>query len=98
MYQTTSSYETPNHPRLDEGINVIGAPTTSVGTMQCYWRQPTYVFKPGVPCCRPACAWFLKIVSVWMSACVCVCVCMCVSLPPRLLITSGMIWCDMNPI
>ena len=31
----------------------------------------------------PACAWFLKIVSVWTSVCVCVCV------PLRLLITSG---------
>ena len=30
---------------------------------------------------RPARAWFLRIVSVWMYVCVC--------LPPRLLITSG---------
>ena len=46
--------------------------------------------------------WFLKIVSVRMSVCVCVCVCVCVfvcvCLPPRLLITNGMIWHDMNPI
>ena len=32
---------------------------------------------------RPAFAWFLKIVSLWMSVCVCVCVyvCMCVPAP-----------------
>ena len=41
---------------------------------------------------RPVCTWFLNIVSVWMS------VWMHVSaLPPRPLITSGMMWCDMNP-
>ena len=34
--------------------------------------------------------WFLKIVSVRTSVCVCVCVCVCS--PPRLLITSDMIW------
>ena len=39
-------------------------------------------------------AWFLKIVSVRMSVCVCVCVC-----PPlRLLITSGVMWHDMDPM
>ena len=27
-----------------------------------------------------------------MCVCLCVCVCMCVSPPPRLLITSGVIW------
>ena len=42
---------------------------------------------------RPAGAWFLKIVSVQMSACVFVHVS-----APRLLITSGMMWCDMDPI
>ena len=36
----------------------------------------------------PVYAWFLKIVSVRMSVCVCVCP------PPRLLITSGVMWCD----
>ena len=56
--------------------------------------------------CRPARTWFLKIVSMQMSACVCLCVCVCVCvcvrarMPPRLLInTSGvmyMMWtsCD----
>ena len=57
-------------------------------------------------------AWFLKVVSVWTSVCVCVCmcvcvrvcvracvcVCVCVCLPPRLLITSGMMWHDMDSI
>ena len=26
-----------------------------------------------------------------------VCVCLCVCPPPRLLITSGVIWCDIDP-
>ena len=49
----------------------------------------------------PAHTWFLKIVSVWTSVCVFVCVCLlcaCVCPPPRLLITSGMMWRDKNPI
>ena len=32
-----------------------------------------------------------------MSVCVHVCVCVCVCLPPKLLITSGVMWHDMNP-
>ena len=35
-----------------------------------------------------------KEVSVWTSVCVCVFVC----LPPRLLITSGMMWREMDPM
>jgi len=43
--------------------------------------------------------WFLEIAFVRdMSMCVCVCVCVCVCPPPRLLITSGVIWCDMEPL
>ena len=45
---------------------------------------------------RPARAWFLEIVSVRKSVCVCVCLCVC--LPPRLLITSGVMWRDMDLI
>ena len=58
----------------------------------------------------PALAWFLKIdpvriVSMCVCLCVCVCVrvyvcmcvCACVCLPPRLLITSGMMWHDVDP-
>ena len=41
-------------------------------------------------------AWFLEIVFVRMSVCVCVFACVC--LPPRLLITSGVMWHDMDPI
>ena len=44
---------------------------------------------------RPAHAWFLKIVSVRTS--VCMCACMCVCPPPRLLITGGVMWRDMDP-
>ena len=50
-------------------------------------------------------AWFLKIhpvriVCMCMCVCVClrVCVCVCVCPPPRLLITSGMMWRDIDPI
>ena len=32
-----------------------------------------------------------------MSVCVYVCLCVCMPLPLRLLITSGMMWCDMDP-
>ena len=44
---------------------------------------------------RPVCTWFLTIDPVQIvSMCVCVCVCP----PPRLLITSGMMWHDIDPI
>ena len=39
-------------------------------------------------------AWFLTIVSVRTSVCVFVCAC----LPPRLLITSDVMWHDMDPM
>ena len=45
---------------------------------------------------RPARAWFLKIDPVRTSVCVCVYVCVCVCPPPRLLITSGVMWCDID--
>ena len=41
---------------------------------------------------RPARAWFLSIASVRKLQYVCVC------LPQRLLITSGMMWRDIDPI
>ena len=44
-----------------------------------------------------ACAWFLRIASVCECLYACVCVFACVSVP-RLLITSGMMWCDIDPI
>ena len=43
---------------------------------------------------RPAHGWFLKITSVQTSVCVFVCVC----LPLRLLITSGVMWHDIDPM
>ena len=45
---------------------------------------------------RPARALFLEIVPVRTSVCVFVCVFVCP--PPRLLITSGVMWHDMDPI
>ena len=43
---------------------------------------------------RKARAWFLKIDPVRTSVCVCVYVCVCP--PPRLLITSDVMWCDID--
>ena len=43
---------------------------------------------------RPTRAWFPKIDPVRTFVCMCVCVCVCP--PPRLLITSGVIWRDMD--
>ena len=44
----------------------------------------------------PARAWFLRIVTVRESMRVCLRACVCP--PPRLLITSGMMWCGIEPI
>ena len=41
--------------------------------------------------------WFLKI-DFCVDVCMFVCLCMCVYPPPRLLITSGVMWRDMGPI
>ena len=47
----------------------------------------------------PARAWFLKVEPVRIvSMCVYVCVCLRVCPPPRLLITSGVMWHDIDPI
>ena len=40
-------------------------------------------------------AWFLKIDPVRI-VCMCVCLRVCVCPPPRLLITSGVMWCDID--
>ena len=41
-------------------------------------------------------AWFPEIDPVRTSVCMCVCVCLCVCPLSRLLITSGVIWHDMD--
>ena len=51
--------------------------------------EPILLFKPGA-CGRRPRAWFLEIVLVRALVCVSVCP------PPRPLITSGMIWCDIG--
>ena len=58
--------------------------------------QDITVIKPGAR--RPAHVWFLRIASVRVYACVCVFACVCVCPPPRLLITSGVMWCDIDPL
>ena len=61
---------------------------------------PVNIFRPRMP-------GFLKLlwfalwcvcVCVRVRACVCVCICVCASvcLPPRALITSGVIWCNIG--
>ena len=61
------------------------------------------LFKPGMR--RPVASWhapqwFIRIASVreCLYACVCVYVCVyvCVCSPPRLLITSGVMWCNID--
>ena len=59
----------------------------------CTLIQTVDLFKPAA-----AHAWFLEIALVCMSVCLDVCVCVCVSPPPRPLITSGMIWCDIDHV
>ena len=46
----------------------------------------------------PARAWFFEIDPVRERLYVCLRVCVCVCPPPRLLITSGVMWRDMDPI
>ena len=54
-------------------------------------------------CAESQCACVCVCVCVCVCMCVCVCVhacmyvCACVYLPLKLLITNGVIWCDMNP-
>ena len=49
-------------------------------------------------CLQPAHTWFLRIVSVHKCLYACLHVCVCVCLPLRLLITSGMMWHDIDPM
>jgi len=44
---------------------------------------------------RPTCAWFLEIAFVHN---VCMCACVCVCPPTMLLMTSGVIYCDKEPL
>ena len=58
---------------------------------QARWPQaPGRLMMPG----------FLELLlsaNVCMHVCVCVCVCVCVP-APNFLITSGVMWCDIDPI
>ena len=47
---------------------------------------------------QPARAWFLRIVSVHECLYACVFACVHVCPPLRLLTTSGVMWCDVDPI
>ena len=67
---------------------------------QCKNNSCKLIFKPGACGLLAARAWFLEIGLVRVSVCVCVCVSVSVSVsvcpPPRPLITSGVIWCDID--
>ena len=62
------------------------------GTMYKYLTERN-ILKPGMH--RPQAGMCLISYDCF---CADVCMCMCVCLPPRLLITSGVMWCDMNTI
>ena len=59
-------------------------------------------FTPGTHRLQAVAPGFLKLflcgVCMCVFVCMCVCVCVCVSPPLRLLITSGIIWHDIDPI
>ena len=52
----------------------------------------------GSSVCVYTCVCVCVCVCVYVCVYVCACVCVCLCLPPRLLITSGMMWRDMDPI
>ena len=52
------------------------------GKLSNHWSKIKYIF-----------AWFLRIASVRECLYTCVFACVCVCPPPRLLITSGVMWC-----
>ena len=58
------------------------------------------IFKPGVPATGQCVPGFLESflsANVCMHLCLRVCVCVFVCPPPRLLITSDVMWCDIDP-
>ena len=57
---------------IDKWLQVINY-TMSVTSLRKY-RIKMFLHQARA-CHRPACTWFLKIISVPMSVCVCVCVC-----------------------
>ena len=52
--------------------------------------------------CMCVCVCVCVCVCIFVCVCICVCVCVylcvCVCLPPRLLISSGVMWCDIYPV
>ena len=58
------------------------------------------VIKPGVPAAGQSAPGFFKLILCGSSVCVCLCMCVCVCVcpPPMLLIISGVMWRDIDPI
>ena len=59
-------------------------------------NQP-YLFKPGASAEGQCVPGFLELL-LSANVCMLVCVFACVCVPPRLLITSGVMWCNIDPI
>ena len=65
--------------------------------LNCYLKVYRSVFKPDA--CRPQAGACLVSWNFFCAdVCMCVYVCVCLCPPPRLLITSGMMWRDMDSI
>ena len=51
----------------------------------------------GVCVCVSVCVCVFLCVCIYVSVSICLVLCVSVCLPPRLVITSGVMWCDMDP-
>ena len=93
--------------KFHHSINPFSMLSTALFLNQAHarWRVPGFLklFLCGRVCVFVCvyvclCMGLCVCMSVCVCVCVCACVCVCVYPPQRLLITSGVIWCDMDPI
>ena len=87
-----ASDSSPVIDRVVETRSGQGSPQVGVASTPEYFLHKKAHNRIGMSVCVFVC------VCVCVFACVCVCVCVCVCPPLRLLITSGVMWHDMNPI
>ena len=78
------------HIRLFTYVSNVAVDTTRL--TYCYYFIPTTFLNQACTGHLPVHAWFLEIALVHTSEYLCVCP------PPRPLITSGMIWCDIDSV
>ena len=86
----TMSREDRNLPKSTNRLSQKLDSYDEDGTVKIKPLRLTPIIKPGVRRRMPG---FLKLI---LCGGLCACVCLCVCPPPRLLITSGVIRCDMN--